>query len=137
DDYELYSRFGTGRMFGQVPLDELYALGLERDNDLWLRGHIGTQGGKKGSSPMGREYVLWNWEADKIVHQNGFLTVRLGPFVDIGRITDPSGDLISRGWLCDPGVQSKVSLFGGLRVIFSYGKDLRSGRNAFYITAQR
>ncbi|HJY87698.1 MAG TPA: tetratricopeptide repeat protein [Candidatus Acidoferrales bacterium] len=137
DDYEMNSRFRTGRMFGQVPLDELYALGLERDNDLWLRGHIGTQGGKKGSSPMGREYVLWNWEADKIVHQNGFLTVRLGPFVDIGRITDPSGDFISRGWLCDPGVQSKVILFGGLRVIFSYGKDLRSGRNAFYITAQR
>ena len=63
--------------------------------------------------------------------------MRLGPFVDVGRITDPSGDFISRGWLCDPGVQSKVSLFGGLRVIFSYGKDLRSGRNAFYITAQR
>jgi hypothetical protein len=137
DDYEMNNRFHVGRMFGQVPLDELYFLGLERDNDLWLRGHIGTRDGKKGSAPMGRDYVLWNWEMDKIVHQNGFLTVKLGPFVDIGRITDPSGDFISKGWLWDPGVQSKVSLLGSLRVIFSYGKDLRSGRNAFYITAQR
>ncbi len=137
DDYEMNGRFRTGRMIGEVPLDELYALALERDNDLWLRGHIGTLDGKKGSAPMGREYVLWNWETDKIVYQNAFLAVKLGPFLDIGRIADPSRDFISKGWLWDPGVQCKLRVLGSLSVIFSYGKDLRSGRNAFYITALR
>ena len=31
DDYEMNSRFRAGRMIGQAPLDELYALALERD----------------------------------------------------------------------------------------------------------
>jgi len=137
DDYEMNGRFRAGRIIGQVPFDELYALALERDNDLWLRGHVGTRDGKKGSAPLGRHYVLWNWEADKIVHQDAFLTVKLGPFLDIGRITDPSKDFVSEGWLWDPGVQCKVRVLGSLSVVFSYGKDLRSGRNAFYTTVVR
>jgi len=137
DDYEMNGRFRTGRILGQVPFDQLYVLALERDNDLWLRGHIGTRDGKKGSAPMGRAYLLWNWETDKIVHQNGFLTVKLGPFLDIGRITDPSRDFISRGWLWDPGVQFKARVLSTLDIIFSYGKDLRSGRNSFYVTVAR
>jgi hypothetical protein len=137
EDYEVNGRFRAGRIIGQVPFDEAYALALERDNDLWLRGHIGTRDGKKGSAPMGRQYVLWNWEADKIVYKNAFLTVKLGPFLDIGRITDPSNDFVSEGWLWDPGVQCKVRVLGSLSIVFSYGKDLRSGRNAFYTTVLR
>ncbi len=137
DDYEMNSRLRAGRIIGQVPFDELYALALERDNDLWLRGHIGTRDGKKGSAPMGRQYVLWNWESDKIVHQNAFLIVKLGPFLDVGRITDPSKNFVTNGWLWDPGVQCKLRVLGSLSIAFSYGKDLRSGRNAFYTTVLR
>jgi hypothetical protein len=63
-------------------------LGLERDNDLWMRGHIGTRDGRKGSAPLGRNYFLSNWEAEKNVYGNGLLTLKLGPFVDTGKITD-------------------------------------------------
>ncbi len=137
DDYDTKGRFRVGRVIGQVPLDEVYGLGLDRDNDLWLRGHIGTRGGKKGSAPMGREYVLWNWEFDKIVHRNAFFTLRLGPFLDIGRITDPSQDFAAGAWLWDPGVQCKFRVLGTVTIIFSYGRDVHSGRNAFYTSVWR
>src|ERR1700733_10995907 len=40
DDYEMLARVRAGEAFGDIPFDELYQLGIERDNDLWLRGHV-------------------------------------------------------------------------------------------------
>ncbi len=133
DDYEVQHWIKAGKTFGDVPFDELYMLGLERDNDLWMRGHIGTRNGRKGSAPLGRDYFLSNWEADRNVYGNGIFTVKLGPFLDTGKITDPSPGLGSHRWLWDLGAQAKVRVFG-VGAVFSYGKDLRSGNNAFYVT---
>jgi hypothetical protein len=69
---------------------------------------------------------------DKNIYGNGVLTLTLGPFLDSGKITDPSSDLGSRKWLFDIGAQAKLRVFG-TGVVFSYGKDLRSGNNAFYL----
>jgi hypothetical protein len=107
-------------------------LGLERDNNLPMRAHIGTRDGRKGSAPLGRDYFLSSWEADKNLYSNGLMTVKLGPLLDIGTINDPSTDLGSQKWLFDAGAQVKVRVFA-TTVSFSYGKDLRSGNNAFYV----
>jgi len=133
DDFELQHSIGAGKTFGDVPFDELFMLGVERDNDLWMRGHIGTRDGRKGSAPLGRNYFLSNWEADKNIYRNGIFTVKIGPFLDTGKITDASPGLGSHQWLWDVGAQAKVRVFG-TGVVFSYGKDLRSGNNAFYVT---
>jgi hypothetical protein len=133
DDYEIQHQLRAGKTFGDVPFDELFILGLERDNDLEMRGHIGTRDGRKGSAPLGRNYFLSNWEADKNVYRNGIFTVKLGPFLDTGKITDASAGLGSQQWLWDLGAQVKVRVFG-VGVAFSYGKDLRSGNNAFYVS---
>jgi len=45
----------------------------------------------------------------------------------------PLAGLGSREWLWDIGLQAKMRVFGA-GVVFSYGKDLRSGNNAFYLT---
>ena len=132
DDLETRQRVRAGKTFGSVPFDELFMLGLERDNDLPLRGHIGTRDGRKGSAPLGRDYFLANWETDKNLYGNGLVTLKLGPFLDTGKITDPGGALGSRKWLWDTGAQVKLLVFGS-GVVFSYGKDLRSGNNAFYV----
>jgi Tetratricopeptide repeat len=132
DDYETRQQFRAGKTFGSVPFDELFMLGLERDNNLPMRAHIGTRDGRKGSAPLGRNYVLTNWETDKNVYSNGVITVKAGPFVDTGTITDPLHALGSHEWLWDVGAQAKVRVFGS-GVVFSYGKDLRSGNNAFYV----
>ena len=137
DDYETTARFRAGKTFGQTPLDELFILGLERDNDLWLRAHIGTRAGRKGSAPLGRDYILFNWDTDKRIYENGFVQVKLGPFLDSGRAYDASQSFGSKVWLWDGGGQLKARILGGPSVVFCYGKDLRSGHNAFYVTVSR
>jgi tetratricopeptide (TPR) repeat protein len=134
DDYEMQGQLRTGETFGQVPFDELFQLGIERDNDLWLRGQAGTTDGRKGAAPLGRRYFLANWEVDKNVYANGFFTMKLGPFVDNGAIADSSGLFGSRQWLWDTGGQCKIRVLGSLTVVLSYGRDLRGGRNVFYGT---
>ena len=133
DDYETHGKFRVGGTVGEVPFDELFILGIERDNDLWLRGHVGTRDGRKGNAPMGRNYFLSNWEFDKNVYNNSFINLKLGPLLDIGKVTDPSSGLGSQKWLWDLGVQAKVRALGQ-SVSFSYARDLRSGGDAFYIS---
>jgi hypothetical protein len=135
DDYELDEKVRAGKTFGQVPFDELFMLGLERDNDLPMRAHIGTRDGRKGSAPLGRNYFLSNWEFNKNVYDNGLLGIRLSPFLDTGKITDPITALGSKKWLFDTGLQLKFRVLV-VGLTFTYGKDLRSGANAFYFTAQ-
>ncbi len=132
DDYAMRQSLRAGRVFGQAPFDELFILGLERDNELPLRAHIGTRDGRKGSAPLGRDYFLENWEMDKNIYSNGLAKLQIGPFFDIGKITDPGTALGSHKWLFDTGAAVKLRVFGS-GLVFSYGKDLRSGNNAFYV----
>jgi hypothetical protein len=137
DDYKIETRIRAGGTAGKVTIDELFSLGIERDNDLWLRGHAGTTGGRKGAAPLGRRYFLANWEMDKNIYRNGFFTVKLGPFLDSGAVRDSSGLVGRERWLWDSGLQSKVQVFGGLTVLLSYGRDLRGGKGVFYGTVVR
>jgi tetratricopeptide (TPR) repeat protein len=134
DDYLLQSQVRGGGAGGTLPFDELYMLGMERDNDLWMRAHIGTRDGRKGSAPLGRTYFLSNNEIDKNLYANGLITVKISPFLDSGKIT---GDHFgSQKWLWDTGAQAKLRVLG-VGVAFIYGKDLRTGNNAYYFTTGR
>jgi hypothetical protein len=137
DDFEMQTRIRAGGTMGKVTVDELFQLGIERDNDLWLRGHAGTNDGRKGAAPLGRRYFLVNWEIDKNIYRNGFFTVKLGPFLDSGAVADSSNLFGSQRWLWDPGVQCKVRVFGSVTVLLSYGRDLRGGKGIFYGTVLR
>jgi hypothetical protein len=130
----MQARFRAGATAGKATLDELFELGIERDNDLWLRGHAGTLDGRKGAAPLGRRFFLSNWEMDKNIYGNGFVTLKLGPLLDTGAIADSSGFFGSRRWLWDAGAQCKIQVLGSLNVVLSYGRDLRGGHNAFYAT---
>ncbi len=131
DDLESHVRLRGGKTFGEPSFDELFMIGVERDNDLWMRAHKGERDGEKGSSPLGGNYVISNWETDKNVFANGYFTARLGPTLDIGKSWDPSAALGSHKWLFDAGVEAKLKVLG-VGVVLTYGKDLRSGNNAFF-----
>jgi tetratricopeptide (TPR) repeat protein len=137
DDYETQVTLRGGRTIGDVPFDQLFTLGFDRDTPLWLRGHPGLQEGQKGNAPLGRDYVLVNAETDKILYHNGIITLKAGPFLDTGKTYDQSGFFGSPKWLWDTGVQAKVRVLGGVQVVLGYGKDLRSGRNSFFTTVTR
>lgn len=136
DDYQTEVQVRGGGIAGSGPFDELFMLGLERDNDLWMRAHIGTRDGRKGSAPLGDRYFLMNSEVDKRVYGNGFLSVKLSPFLDTGKIAGPAGQLGSPGWLWDTGLQAKFRVLG-LGLNFTWGRDLLTGNNAFYFMAVR
>ena len=134
DDFEMQTQIRAGAIAGKATLDELFELGIERDNDLWLRGHAGTFDGRKGAAPLGRRFFVANWEMDKNLYQNGFFTVKLGPFLDSGTVADSSSLFGSRRWLWDAGAQCKVRVLGSLTIVLSYGRDLRGGKGVFYGT---
>jgi tetratricopeptide (TPR) repeat protein len=127
--YEVEHHLRAGKTFGNPPFDELFMLGVLGDNDLLMKAHIATRDGKKGSAPLGRNYFLSTFEATRDVSPVSILHIRVGPFVDTGKITDPFASLGSRKWLWDLGVEAKLQAFG-FRVVISYGRDLRSGRSA-------
>ena len=135
DDLETVVRLRGGKTFGELPFDELFMLAVQEDNDLWMHGHQGTRHGQKGSAPLGRDYSLASWETDKNVFSNGYLTARLGPLLDVGKSWDTSEALGSHKWLFDTGGQAKMRVLG-VGVVLSYGKDLRSGNNAFFATVK-
>src|SRR6266850_2165544 len=137
DDYEMQTRIRAGGTAGKITIDELFQLGIERDNDLWLRGHSGTSDARKGAAPLGRRYFLANWEMDKNIYRNGFFTLKLGPFLDSGAVADSSRLFGSQRWLWDSGIQCKVQVFGSVTVLLSYGRDLRGGKGVFYGTVLR
>jgi hypothetical protein len=95
-----------------------------------MKAHIATRGGKKGSAPLGRNYLLSNFDATRNFSIMSLATVKVGPFLDTGRVFDPITRLGSREWLWDLGIEAKLDVFG-FGVIFSYGRDLRAGHNAF------
>jgi hypothetical protein len=107
-------------------------LGMERDNDLWLRGHVGTLDGRKGNAPLGTNYALWQSEIEKRFYRNEFVSLWIGPVLDVGKISDRRDGFGSRGWLVDTGAQSRIVLLGTKQLIFTYGRDLRHGGNVFY-----
>jgi tetratricopeptide (TPR) repeat protein len=144
DNGRAYSKFDgsiltrqvrSGGAAGPLPFDELYMLGLERDNDLWMRAHIGTRDGIKGNAPLGTRYFLSNLDFDKNVYGNGLLTLKLAPFLDTGKISGIS-QLGAGKWLWDTGVALKIRVLG-VGLAFTWGRDLRTGNNAWYFTSGR
>jgi hypothetical protein len=102
-----------------------------------MRGHVGTRDGRKGSAPLGREYVLTQTELDRTLFEFPFIRLQAGPFFDSGRIDDPSKQFGSGGWMRDVGIQAKIATIGRLKLILVYGRDLRGGGGVFYTSVSR
>lgn len=137
DDYQTSTMLRAGKTLGQVPFDDFFMLGFDRDNDLWMRGHNGLIDGKKGNAPLGRDYILSNSDVEKVLFHDAFVQVQVGPFLDTGNIYDSSQYFGSPKWLTDTGLQARVKLLGNFSFVLGYGKDLRSGANTFYSMASR
>ena len=135
NDLEIQQRISIGKNFGSVPFDELFTLGLDPDNDLFLRAHLVARDGRKGNAPIGSSYFLSNSEIDKTAYSNGLFTIKLGPFLDVGKIANSTYAYESDNVLCDVGAQAKIKTLGvGFTV--SYGRDLRSGSNVVFLSVR-
>lgn len=133
DKYEFAQRLRSGGILGHPPFDELYLIGMERDTDLWYRGLIGTRDGRKGSSPLAERYLLSNTDFFRRFYSNGLISVHAGPLFDLARSASANTSLAPAQWLFSAGAEAKLTVLG-TSVLFTYGRDLRSGANAFYAT---
>lgn len=134
EDYHLQARFRAGGTFGQVPLDDLFVLGFDRDTNLWMRGYPALYHGQKGNAPLGRDYFLSNWDFDKIACNNPLLTVTVGPFLDSGDAYDPSNYFGSRQWMWDTGLQTKIRVLHRAQIVLGWAVTMRSASNSFFAT---
>lgn len=134
EDFHLQARLRAGATFGQVPLDDLFVLGFDRDTDLWMRGYPALYHGQKGNAPLGRDYFLSNWDFDKVAYVNPLFTASVGPFLDSGDAYDPSGYFGSRQWMWDSGLQTKIRILGRAEIVLGWGITLRSARSSFFAT---
>jgi hypothetical protein len=136
DTYAVSARVRAGALSGRVPLDELYITAMERDNDLWLRGHAGTRHGKKGNAPMGTRFAAAQTEILRRLVTVPFLRIDAGPFLDVANVGGVPG-LGSRGWLYDTGAQAVLTTLGAFRFSVIYGRDIRNGGNVLYTAVSR
>lgn len=133
--WEVSQRVRAGGLIGTYPFDQLFMLGVERDNDLWLRGERGTRDGRKGSSPLGDRYLLANSDLYRRIYGNGLIDIQAGPLFDIGHMGAPTAGLSTQQWLFDTGIEAKLTVLG-TPVILTWGRNLRTGANVFFGTAQ-
>lgn len=126
---EIHSALIAGASAGQLPFNELYALGMGRDNDLWIRGHTAEYNGRKGNAPMGDRYVLTQLDGLQTVYRNPFVRLEIGPFLDSGKVGGAFG---SNGWMLDTGVQSQARFMGSLTVLAVYGRDVVHGGGVIF-----
>lgn len=135
DTWEVSQHVRGGGLLGTYPFDQLFMLGVERDNDLWLRGESGTRDGRKGSSPLGDRYLLTNSDLYRRVYGNGLIDIQAGPLFDTGRMGAPTAGLSTSQWLFSAGLEAKLTVLG-TPVILTWGRDLRTENNVFFGTAQ-
>lgn len=134
EDFHLQARLRAGATFGEVPLDDLFVLGFDRDMNLWMRGYPALYHGQKGNAPLGRDYFLSNWDFDKIAYVHPLFTVTVGPFLDSGDAYDPSGYFGSRRWMWDSGLQTKIRVLHRAEIVLGWGITLRSASSSFFAT---
>jgi tetratricopeptide (TPR) repeat protein len=134
DAWDLTQQLRTGKIFGTAPFDDLFVFGMDRDDtNLWMRGHLATRDGRKGSSPIGNAYVLSNTDLYRRIYGNGLFAFHVGPLLDIGKMSAPTSSLSNGQWLFDTGVEARLTVLH-TSIVFSYSRDLRSGANAFFGT---
>lgn len=132
EKWNFQTRLSAGALPGKAPFDELYILGVERDNELVYRGLRNDADGRKGSAPIGDRFWLSSTDLTRRLARFTLAEIHAGPFFDAGVIRD------SRGRFGDPrtqlaaGVQLELRLFGAFGVRLLYGRDLRTGQDLFF-----
>ena len=95
---------------------------MERDTDLWLRGHVGTRDGRKGSSPLAGSYFLANSDFYRRIYSNGLMTIKAGPLLDIARANALTSGPAATRWCVDAGAQARITVLG-TSVVLTWGHD--------------
>ena len=125
------SQVRVGGDIGQIPFDERFTIGLERDSNLWMRAHLATVDGRKNASNTSRSFVLTNSDFQKALLNTGWFRLSAGPFLDSSKSS------ISPRWLIDMGIEMRFKVLGVFEMNLSYGKSPTDKRHAIFLREHR
>lgn len=131
-NWNFQTRFSAGALPGDAPFDELYILGVERDNELVFRGIRNDRDGRKGSAPLGDRYWLSSTDLTRRVAHFSLADIHAGPFFDAGVVRDGRGQFGDPRTQLAAGVQLELRLFGAFGIKLLYGRDLLTGQDLFF-----
>ena len=121
---------GGGYASHSLPLDHYFILGIGQDTPLQLRAHPEVDRGRKGKSPMGRQYLLANLELDRRLLSWQLLDIRGLLFSDTALVDGAPFGTPETQWFQDVGFGIRLGVLGQERIECLFGFDLReSGFN--------
>jgi tetratricopeptide (TPR) repeat protein len=128
-----------GTVRGTPPIDHYFILGLGDVTPHVLRGHVASNAGRYGQSPMGTDFVLVNADLERKIAtvplfntlSLPYVHIRLMGFFDTGKTFDRQRVFSQDTWYRDTGF--------GVRFVtptdtftLLYGRDLVGHENSFY-----
>jgi tetratricopeptide (TPR) repeat protein len=121
------SQVRIGGDIGEVPFDERFTIGLDRDSDLWMRAHPATVDGRKNALNTTRSFILTNSDFQRVLSNSGWFRLSSGPFLDAGKSS------ISPGWMVDTGIELRLSILSSFEINLSYGKSLTDHNHTLFV----
>jgi hypothetical protein len=122
----LTSEVRLGTAIGQLPFDERFVIGLERDSDLWLRAHSASVNGRKNGSNTARAFILTNSDFQRKWLDTGWFHMTAGPFLDTGKSS------MAPRWIVDMGFELRFTVLQSVGITVSFGKSLSDARRSFF-----
>jgi tetratricopeptide (TPR) repeat protein len=121
------SQVRIGHDVGDVPFDERFTIGLDRDSELWMRAHPATVNGRKNALNTTRSFILTNSDFQRVLSNSGWFRLSSGPFLDAGKSS------ISPGWMVDTGIELRFSILSSFEINLSYGKSLTDHNRTLFV----
>ncbi len=139
DKYRVQWQISGGAAVGNLPVNQLFELGMERDNpaEFWFRGIAGTFAGRKGSAPLVKQFALMQTDVDRRIFELPLIRLDAGPFFDTTVLGKSALDRIHSGPMAASGLEAQVKTFGNIKFRFVYGRDFQTGRGVFYSAVSR
>jgi len=116
---------GAGYSSTSMPLDSYFILGVGQDNPLPLRAHPTVDQGRKGNSPMGRQFMLANLEIRRRALKWRVLEVGVFAFSDTALVGGAPFEKRGRQWFQDVGFGFRLGALGREYVEVLFGFDAK------------
>lgn len=118
---------GTAR--GGLPVEDYFILGVDGETPYLLRGHVASDEGRYGRSPMGTDFVLINSDIERrllTLPISKDMAIKGELFVDAAKVFDRNRVFKQEGWFFDAGVAARIQL-ADTDLVLLYGRSLTEG----------
>ena len=127
-----------GNVWGRLPVQDYFMLGIDSETVDPLRAHLASDQGSYGRGPMGTGFVLVNSDVERRIATAPVLNVPIHAelFFDAAKLFDRNRILEQQGWLFDVGVAARI-LLSDADLVVLYGRNLSEGKGVLTAYIER